>query len=306
MFLLQAPSILLGALSIPLDQEMSRVTQAQLSILCTSLVGALIKSTSASASEIGVARLVVALLVVLAITKCQDEQLLPFFPRSTNLKNRSIAVMIGLLFGGHWFLFFLAFQYAQVSTVTFALLLYPIFLTVFAHIFFGERIRRKEIPSLIVCLVGGVVLLPSFSLGTGETIGFLLSSTSSVMFAFVALLHKLSHRFLSDNKRSLAQYSFALPLFLACLPKAPFSLLMPLDWGILLILGVVCTGIGHTLWARANVHLPATSNALIFLLGPVYASLWAWLILGEIPSAKLVIGAMLVITGNIWNLSCRT
>jgi threonine/homoserine efflux transporter RhtA len=66
---------------------------------------------------------------------------------------------------------------------------------------------------------------------------------------------------------------------------------------IFVLLGICSSVLPLLLLARANKGLPATSIALLLLAEPVFATMGAYLIIGQAPSARSVIGLMVVLCG---------
>ena len=68
------------------------------------------------------------------------------------------------------------------------------------------------------------------------------------------------------------------------------------------ILGVVCTGLAHWLFVSSLRQLPARTAGLVVSLEPVYAIAFAWVLFGQEPSLRTVIGGALMI-GAIFSAS---
>ena len=68
------------------------------------------------------------------------------------------------------------------------------------------------------------------------------------------------------------------------------------DWGLLFILGVICTVGGHTLLINGLRHVKAQiASLLIAGLEPVGAIVFALFLLGEIPSLQTLLGGLLIV-----------
>jgi len=73
--------------------------------------------------------------------------------------------------------------------------------------------------------------------------------------------------------------------------------LAPATWGWIALLALVPQLVGHTTFNWALRHLPATPVAVVLFGEPVGAALLAWLVLGEVPTAARVAGALVVLAG---------
>ena len=87
--------------------------------------------------------------------------------------------------------------------------------------------------------------------------------------------------------------------------QAPSSLVTEaaaIDWASwfwLAVLGVLCTGLAHTLFVKSLESLDARSAGMIIALEPVYAIACAWWLFGEEPSGRMLVGASLIILATV-------
>jgi drug/metabolite transporter, DME family len=87
--------------------------------------------------------------------------------------------------------------------------------------------------------------------------------------------------------------------FLLALPLAlPVHGVRPLDWGILVYLGVFQIGLAYLLLTRAVRHVPAFEATTLLLLEPVLNPVWAWLLVGERPGALALAGGGLILAAT--------
>ncbi len=71
------------------------------------------------------------------------------------------------------------------------------------------------------------------------------------------------------------------------------------SWFWLAVLGVLCTGLAHTLFVKSLEALNARSAGMIIALEPVYAIACAWWLFGEEPSGRMLVGASLIILATV-------
>ena len=69
----------------------------------------------------------------------------------------------------------------------------------------------------------------------------------------------------------------------------------PRDVALLIVLGVVCTALAHTLFIRSMRVLSAHTASVIAALEPVYGIALAYALLGEAPGWRTLIGAALIV-----------
>ena len=71
------------------------------------------------------------------------------------------------------------------------------------------------------------------------------------------------------------------------------------SWFWLAVLGVLCTGLAHTLFVKSLEALDARSAGMIIALEPVYAIACAWWLFDEEPSGRMLVGASLIILATV-------
>ena len=85
-------------------------------------------------------------------------------------------------------------------------------------------------------------------------------------------------------------------------PAALFAGANPLEmplavYGFVLAMALVPQLVGHGAIAWSLKFVSATTIALVVLLEPIVASVFAWLLFDEIPSSSVAIGALVVLAG---------
>ena len=71
------------------------------------------------------------------------------------------------------------------------------------------------------------------------------------------------------------------------------------DIALMLVLGLVCTALAHTLFIAALAGVTAHTAATIAALEPVYGIALAALLLGEIPGPRTLVGGTLIVGAAI-------
>lgn len=205
-----------------------------------------------------------------------------------------ILLVLGAVLSVHWAAFFKA---VQVSSVAVALLSYssfPVFTAFLEPLALKEKVDRSSIFFGIVCLAGVFLIIPRFDLGHGTFRGVLWGMLSGLTFSILAV----------QNRRLAQRHSSLLVAFyedaFAALVLSPFVLrgfprLEAGGIGLLLLLGVVCTAVAHSLFIRGMRRIGARTASLIGSLEPVYGTALALVFLGEIPAPRTVLGGLIIV-----------
>ncbi len=217
-----------------------------------------------------------------------------------NLQSRSDGARLalqGIVLAFHWCAFF---HSIQLSSVAIGLLssfsTFPAFVLLGDAIFFGERITPRDIFAVLLILIGVALIVPEF--GTASASGVIWGVLAGFSFAVLTLLN----RKLSGNYGA-AQISLVQSL-VAALVLTPFVVgevgdLTVRDWLLLAILGVFCTALAHTLFIRSLTRVRAFVSSVAVALEPVYGILAAFLILGEVPQPREIVGGVVIIAATI-------
>ena len=82
-----------------------------------------------------------------------------------------------------------------------------------------------------------------------------------------------------------------------------FQVYQPEIIGKLLLLGLVFTAIHHTLFAAVLKHFSVKTASVIASVQPAIAAVFAWIVLGEIPGWRVVLGGSIVIFAAVFETS---
>lgn len=202
--------------------------------------------------------------------------------------------LLGALLAFHWTAFYTS---VQVSTVAIALLTfsaYPIFVTFLEPLMFRERLRKTDALFALVMFMGVLLIVPAFDIGNNLTVGLLWGMGGSVSFAVMSLLNR---RFASRYDGSVVAFYEQGVAALVLLPMLLFyrPAVSAKDWGLLVLLGVLFTGVAHSLFIGGMKDVRAQTAGIIASLETVYGIISAALLFGEVPSLRELIGGAIIL-----------
>jgi drug/metabolite transporter (DMT)-like permease len=207
--------------------------------------------------------------------------------------------LLGILLAVHWTTFF---KSVQVSTVAIAVLCcstFPVFTAFIEPLFSRQSIRAMDIVIALIAFsgVGIVVFHPSRESGTTE--GVIWGVIAGFAFAVLSVL----------NRRFVRHYS---SLHIACFQNVvsavflfPLFFVYRVDIGLrnmilLLVLGVFCTALAHTLFINGMKHVSTRVASVIHCLEPPYGIVLAALILGETPGLRALFGGVVILGSALY------
>jgi drug/metabolite transporter (DMT)-like permease len=233
-----------------------------------------------------------------------------WYPRRARPGPETTRSLRWLLFAGVFFAADLAvwhqsIRFTSVANSTLLANLCPVFVTIGAVLWFGERISRGFIVGLLLALTGSALLVASsFSISLQTVLGDALGVGAAVVYTGYLLIVSRERR-----SRSAAEVMWWSTLAAAVL-LLPATLLAgetlwpqsARGWAVLVGLAVSSQILGQGLIAWGMAHLPASFSSVSLLVQPVAATVLAWIILGEAFGGLQALGGVVVLAGI---LTCR-
>lgn len=219
--------------------------------------------------------------------------------------NLPILVISGIAMGFNWALLFESYKYTTVATATVCYYLAPLLLLLFSPLL-GEKLTVKKILCIFAALAGLVCVSGIMEKGLPkleELKGVLLGLAAAAAYASVMFLNKKLSPIPAYDKTVLQLGSATAVLFLYALfakPALPTALTM-IQWGLLLFVGIVHTGVAYTLYFGSMKNLQAHTMAIFSYLDPVIAVLLSALLLREPMSPANIVGTVLILGSALYS-----
>ena len=209
----------------------------------------------------------------------------------------------GLLVNGpllalHWVSFFAA---VQVASVAIALLGYASFPVVVLLLERGRRASRGEYATALLAALGLAMLAAQLSWSGAGLRGLALALVSAVTFAMLVVRNRRLVAERSAARIAMWQNLAAAACLLPIVAISDRAAAWPRfeDVVLLIVLGIVCTGLAHTLFIASMRRVSAHSASVVASLEPVYGiALAAWL-LGQMPDGRTIAGGTLIVVAAL-------
>lgn len=175
----------------------------------------------------------------------------------------------------------------------------PLFTVLLMASFGDERLIARRIVGVIIGLVGVIVLRgPGIVQSESETIGMLLCLGAAVSYGFSGLWGRRKFNGVAPLTSSTCQLicsSVAMAVIAAAVDQ-PWQLPMPsaTTWAALIGLAALSTSLAYVVFYQVLARSGATNVMLVTLLIPVTAILLGVLVLGELLSAREIVGALVI------------
>ena len=209
-------------------------------------------------------------------------------------------VLLGLVQGAHWLLFFEAVEHGSVALAVLTFYAAPLVIAVAAPVVLPER------PSPVVlgaCLVGaagiGTIALDDRANGGAAAVAAGLGS--AVTYAALVIVSK--RLLAADTPPLTVSFWNCLVGTLAVAPALVLAeRVLPAgwgEWGAVLALGIVFTGVSTLLYTTLLRRVTAQAAGVLTFLEPVAGVLLGWAILEQRPGAATFAGGALVVGAGL-------
>lgn len=222
--------------------------------------------------------------------------------------NRPLLIARGVVGTMALMCFFYAITVLPLAEVTLLQYLNPVFTSVLALLFIGERIQRSTVGCIILSLIGLVLMVqPSFLFGhlsAGQHLPT-FGVTAALMGAFGAgaayvLVRQLNKT--EDPSVIIFYFPFiALPVSLLLLGD-DFVMPQTLDTWILLLMVGIFTQIGQYCLTVAMKKEKASKAMAFSYVQVLFSAAIGWVFFSEVPGFPAFIGTLFIVGGAMVNL----
>jgi len=213
----------------------------------------------------------------------------------TIIKNSGTpAVIAGLFLSLSFVAYIVAMSKTSVANVVFIISTQTIFLAVFGFLFLKEKITLKGFISIMLAFAGLIVMLGD-SINQGTLFGNIVAFAIPINFTIlVMIIRKFPELDMVPAIFYSGIFSGLYGIFLASnLSFSSNDILMGFFLGVpQLAFGFICVTIG-------SKSTPAVTVGLLMLLETIFAPIWVWIFLSEVPPISVFVGGSIIISAVI-------
>ena len=218
-------------------------------------------------------------------------------------KTRALMMLSGGTMGFNWILLFEAYNYTSVAVATLCYYMQPTMVILLSPLLFHERLTGKKLLCAAFSLLGMVLVsgLLEQDGSVGDIRGILFGLGAAALYAMVVILNKFLPPVDAGEKTVTQLSSAAVVMVPYLLLTGQFTglAITPAVGALILVVGVVHTGIAYALYFGGMGGIRAQSIAVLSYIDPVSALLLSALILGERLTALGIVGAVLIIASAL-------
>lgn len=259
-------------------------------------IGVLVAAVALDAEALAFARLAIA-AATLGLVAALTGRIVSLRPGA----DLPALVLLGVVQGAHWLLFFLAIKHGSVALAVLTFYTAPVFIAVAAPALLGERVSSVALGALVPGGIG-VALVALAGPGGGFSAWAVAAGLgSAVTYAALVIVSK---RLLRGRAAPLKVAFW--DCLVGAVAVAPALLLVERvlpadgpDWGAVLALGVVFTGLSTLAYATLLRRVTAQAAGVLTFLEPLAAVLLAAALVDEPLSAQVAVGGGLVLLAGL-------
>lgn len=267
-----------------------------LSMLIFGTIGVFRRCVALPSAVIALSRGIIGMLFLLTLTALRRERL-SFSAIRANLPRLIVG---GALLGLNWILLFEAYRFTSVAVATLCYYMAPVIVLLASPFVLKERLSARKLLCVLVALIGMALVTGVFGGGLARpngANGILLGLGAAFAYACIVLLNQRMIG-ISANDQTIVQLGVSV---IVILPYAIFSeRMMPQSFtafavGMLLLMGVLHTGVAYALYFGSMSHASAQTVALFGYIDPIVAVVLSAFVLREELLPIQIVGAGLLL-----------
>lgn len=263
-------------------------------------IGIFVRYIPLPSSIIALVRGVLATVFLLAVMSAGKRR-----PDGTAIRRNIVLLVVsGGLIGFNWIMLFEAYNYTSVAVATLCYYLAPVFVIIASPFILGEKLTMRKAFCVAAALAGMVLVsgvIQNYASG-GNTedlslTGVILGIGAGALYGTIILMNKKLKDISSYDTTVVQLAAASIVLVPYCLMTVDMGSLTitPVSAVLLLIVGIVHTGIAYVLYFGSIKELPAQTVAIFSYIDPILAVLLSALLLKENMDMLSILGAVMIL-----------
>lgn len=209
-------------------------------------------------------------------------------------------VLTGAIMGLNWMLLFEAYSYTTVAAATMCYYMQPTIVILLSPLVLRERLSGRKLACAAAAIVGMLFVSGVLSGGIGQVQdirGIAFGLGAAALYAAVIILNKkvVVEDIYAKTVIQLAGAALVMIPYVLLTEGVPELTLTAADIGMVLLVGIVHTGITYALYFGSMQRLKAQTVAVMSYIDPVFALLLSAAVLHESLTPLGIAGAVLII-----------
>ena len=260
-------------------------------------IGVFVKNINLSSSEIAFLRGSIGSVFLICASFFVKKNL-----SFANIKDNFVLLILsGAAIGFNWIFLFEAYRYTTIANATVSYYFAPIFVMVLAPFVLKEKLTSVKVVSIIAAMFGLFLIVNNGGSGTvgsfNHPVGIVYGLIAAGLYASVILMNKFIKN-LSGYETTVIQLMMASVVLLPYVylkEQMDFSVLDPRSIMMILILGIIHTGVAYFLYFGALKDLKGQTIAVLSYIDPISAVVIAAIFLRESMDLIQILGGLLIL-----------
>jgi len=265
-------------------------------------IGIFRRSIPLPSSLLAMARGFIGMLFLLMAVKITGQNI-----SKQAIKNNFVSLLLsGIFLGVNWILLFEAYNYTSVATATLCYYMAPVMVVLVSPVLFREKLTVKKIICMAIAIMGMVLvsgMADPAALQQSGTKGILLGLGAAVFYALLMIFNKTITN-ISAYDKTIVQLAVAAVIMLpyVLLTEDIFAIqFTPLMITMLIVVGIIHTGVAYRLYFGSMKNLKAHTIALYSYIDPALAILLSAFVLHEPMGLPQLAGTVMVLGATMFS-----
>ncbi|MFB6468504.1 DMT family transporter [Cytobacillus sp. Hz8] len=271
-------------------------------------IGIFVKQINLSSSEVALLRGAIGSLFLIVASFFVKQKL----SIQATKENFWLLFLSGAAIGFNWIFLFESYQYTTISNSTISYYFAPVFVMMLSPIILKEKLTPVKIVSVVAAMLGLFLIVNNGGTSAGGVyhhgIGIMYGLLAAGLYASVILMNKFIKN-LSGFETTVVQLLIATIVLLPYVyfkDHMDFSGVGTSSIFLILIIGVVHTGIAYFLYFAAVKELKGQTLAILSYIDPISAVVLASLFFKESMSLIQIIGGILIVGSTFFTEKLET
>lgn len=279
-----------------MHKNISPKTKIIIAMLIWGTIGAFVREIHLSSIEIAFFRAFIGSLFLIAISLINKDKI----NKNSLKENLPLLCFSGIFLGINWFALFQAMKYTTISNAILSYYFAPVFIVIFSSFLLKEKLSLKNIICIMGAIIGLVLIMKSGSNDNYEynhIKGIMYGLSGAVLYGIIVMLNKYI-KGISPFQTTLIQLAIAAIVLVPMVfiqGNVNYSLINTKTWILILIIGILHTGIAYLLYFPSIKDVKSNSIAILSYLDPIFAILISFLFLKEPMTTTQIIGGVLIL-----------
>ena len=212
-----------------------------------------------------------------------------------NYKKHGLAILLsGFFMALHWITYFFSLQWSNIAIGMMTLFTYPLITVFLEPLFMNVKLQKRHFILGLMVIFGIYFLVSEFNIDNSKTRGLLIGLLSALAYSLRNLILKKHNAMGNGSIQMIYQLGIIIILLFPSFWLYP-GVNITSQWPYLLILGLITTSLGHTLFLNSFSHFSLSSASIMSSIQPIFGILLGSIFLYEIPNIKSIFGGILIL-----------